>query len=229
MAKRGADKAVGFVSAKGPAKQPRVVKGELLACADDLKTGSGGGISKQSKGRHMLGTSFQSNAAMNSQGASGISISTSQRGPGTSHGHGRQPVQYKHRSLQANVDSADGDRTVKAAVGRLRPSSHIISRDRVDWARMMSMRALPYSRMAGRPAWDGSPMRSRPSALRGLRPVTREPWLADEDIYHKALERRDMGVPDRYTDQTARKASQAHKAEGYLFRLEEAMASRKPE
>ena len=27
-----------------------------------------------------------------------------------------------------------------------------------------------------RPAWDGTPLRNRPSALTGIKPVTREPW-----------------------------------------------------
>ena len=30
--------------------------------------------------------------------------------------------------------------------------------------------------MQNRPAWDPTPLRYRPSALVGLKPVTREPW-----------------------------------------------------
>ena len=31
---------------------------------------------------------------------------------------------------------------------------------------------------ARRPAWDSTPLRNRPAALIGLKPVTREPWCA---------------------------------------------------
>ena len=48
-----------------------------------------------------------------------------------------------------------------------------------------------------RPAWDNTPLRSRPSALVGLKPVTREPWAIDEDIYNRRFETRDVGVPGR--------------------------------
>ncbi len=35
---------------------------------------------------------------------------------------------------------------------------------------------------AGRPLWDSSPFRTVPYALRGLKPVMREPWAVDEKI-----------------------------------------------
>ena len=34
----------------------------------------------------------------------------------------------------------------------------------------------PTKGLRRRPAWDDTPMRARPAALKGLRPVTREPW-----------------------------------------------------
>ena len=38
------------------------------------------------------------------------------------------------------------------------------------------------------PAWDSTPMRSRPAALHaGLRPTTREPWAADEETYYSQV------------------------------------------
>ena len=55
-----------------------------------------------------------------------------------------------------------------------------------------------------RPAWDSTPMRNRPSALRGLKPITREPWAYDEAVYNRRFETRDLGTPDRYLDPTAR-------------------------
>lgn len=37
----------------------------------------------------------------------------------------------------------------------------------------------------GRPAWDSSPLRRCPHALRGISPATREPWAVDEQIYNR--------------------------------------------
>jgi len=58
--------------------------------------------------------------------------------------------------------------------------------------------------LARRPPWDSTPLRNRPSALVGLKPVTREPWAVDEDVYNRKFETRDVGVADRYLDKTAR-------------------------
>ena len=33
--------------------------------------------------------------------------------------------------------------------------------------------------------WNGTPMRTRPAELRGIRPITREPWAIDEEFYQK--------------------------------------------
>ena len=49
---------------------------------------------------------------------------------------------------------------------------------------------LPIHR---RPAWDSTPLRNRPSALVGLKPVTREPWAVDEDVYNRRFETRVVG------------------------------------
>lgn len=46
-----------------------------------------------------------------------------------------------------------------------------------------------------RPPWDGSPLRARPAALKGLQPITREPWAIDEDVYNRRFETRDVGIP----------------------------------
>ena len=45
-----------------------------------------------------------------------------------------------------------------------------------------------------RPPWDDTPLRNRPSALVGLKPVTREPWAIDEDVYNRKHETRDVGI-----------------------------------
>ena len=50
---------------------------------------------------------------------------------------------------------------------------------------------IPINR---RPAWDDTPLRHRPPALLGLKPVTREPWAVDEDVYNRRFETRDVGV-----------------------------------
>lgn len=42
---------------------------------------------------------------------------------------------------------------------------------------------------AGRPAWNGSAMRDTPTALRGVKPVTDEPWARDAAIYEDRLSR----------------------------------------
>lgn len=50
---------------------------------------------------------------------------------------------------------------------------------------------IPINR---RPQWDSTPLRHRPPALCGLKPVTREPWAIDEDVYNRRFETRDVGV-----------------------------------
>ena len=45
-----------------------------------------------------------------------------------------------------------------------------------------------------RPPWDSTPLRSRPPALVGIKPVTREPWAIDEDVYNRRFETRDVGI-----------------------------------
>lgn len=41
--------------------------------------------------------------------------------------------------------------------------------------------------MAPRPAWNATPHRSAPPALRGLR-TTREPWAKEDEVYTKGME-----------------------------------------
>ena len=39
--------------------------------------------------------------------------------------------------------------------------------------------------IGGQPIWDSSPFRPCPYVLRGMKPVTREPWVFDERVYNK--------------------------------------------
>lgn len=39
--------------------------------------------------------------------------------------------------------------------------------------------------LGGQPLWDSSPLRHCPYVLRGIAPVTREPWAVDEHIYNR--------------------------------------------
>ena len=41
------------------------------------------------------------------------------------------------------------------------------------------------SSLGGQPLWDSSPLRHTPYVLRGISPVTREPWAVDEQIYNR--------------------------------------------
>ena len=52
-------------------------------------------------------------------------------------------------------------------------------------------RTIPINK---RPAWDSTPLRGRPPQLIGLKPVTREPWAVDEDVYNRRFETRDVGI-----------------------------------
>lgn len=77
------------------------------------------------------------------------------------------------------------------------------------------------SKMMQRPAWDSTPLRNRPSALIGLKPVTREPWAVDEDVYNRRFETRDVGVPDRYLDKTARVRGMSYNKIDYMCRFDQ--------
>ena len=86
-----------------------------------------------------------------------------------------------------------------------------------------------------RPQWDGTPMRARPAALTGLKPVTREPWAEDEQVYDRLYEQKARAValrpayegrsPERYLDKTARKLGQAAKSLAYKNRFHDKYVS----
>ena len=94
-------------------------------------------------------------------------------------------------------------------------------RSAVDWGRLLSRRHMSATiggLLSGRPQWNSSPMRSRPSALRGLRPVTREPWAEDEDVYNRRFETREEDDP--HQDKTARKKESEQRHNAYINRFD---------
>ena len=63
-------------------------------------------------------------------------------------------------------------------------------------------------------AWNSTPMRTRPAELRGLRPITREPWAIDEEFYQKKTgsfeeEYNELGS---YDDRSVLSASKGYEA-----------------
>ena len=59
-----------------------------------------------------------------------------------------------------------------------------------DLAQLRRRRVAEASEAAaatGRPEWDGSPWQYVPSVLKGLKPVTPEPWAKDSDVYAKGM------------------------------------------
>lgn len=93
--------------------------------------------------------------------------------------------------------------------------------DEVAELKAMFSSPLKNSKFKNRPAWDGTPLRNRPSALNGLKPVTREPWAVDEDVYNRRFETRDIGVPDRYLDKTARVKGEMFRHIDYMSRFDQ--------
>ena len=63
-------------------------------------------------------------------------------------------------------------------------------------------------------AWDSTPMRTRPAELRGLRPITREPWAVDEEFYQKKTGSFEYEYNSReaYDDRSVLSASKGYQA-----------------
>ena len=59
--------------------------------------------------------------------------------------------------------------------------------DRAQLRRKLAAEAREAATATGRPEWDGSTWMSVPSALKGLKPVTPEPWAKDSDAYAKGM------------------------------------------
>lgn len=77
-----------------------------------------------------------------------------------------------------------------------------------------------------RPAWNSTPMRHAPAALKGLKPVTPEPWAADEAVYDRVYnsQKRNagsgFGVEERHLDKTARGREKEYKYADYMARFD---------
>ena len=46
--------------------------------------------------------------------------------------------------------------------------------------------------------WDPSPHKNPPAYLKAIKPITREPWTIDADVYNRAFNTADFGKPTRY-------------------------------
>ena len=81
-----------------------------------------------------------------------------------------------------------------------------------------------------RPAWNGTPMRHAPAALKGLKPVTPEPWASDLAVYDKLYNSQTrnagsgFGVKERHLDQTAREREKTFKYNTYMARFDQKYA-----
>ncbi len=64
-------------------------------------------------------------------------------------------------------------------------------------------------------------MRYRPPQLRGLKPVTREPWKVDEDFYSARMRKVEGAeVPERYKDLEARAKEDEWRKTNYRARFD---------
>jgi hypothetical protein len=46
--------------------------------------------------------------------------------------------------------------------------------------------------------WDPSPHKNPPAYLKAIKPITREPWTIDAQVYNRAFDTGDFGKPTRY-------------------------------
>ena len=82
----------------------------------------------------------------------------------------------------------------------------------------------------GRPAWNSTPMRHAPAALKGLKPVTPEPWASDEAIYDRLYNSQarnaesGFGVNERHLNKTARKKEHEYRYTDYMARFNQKYA-----
>lgn len=62
--------------------------------------------------------------------------------------------------------------------------------------------------------WNNTPLRSRPSNLRGLRPATKEPWAVDEEFYQKKTGsfEYEFNSKEKYDDRSVLSASKGYTA-----------------
>jgi hypothetical protein len=46
--------------------------------------------------------------------------------------------------------------------------------------------------------WDPSPHKNPPAMIKNIKPITREPWTIDQQVYNRAFDTSDFGKPERY-------------------------------
>jgi len=80
---------------------------------------------------------------------------------------------------------AGGSSYATAGLSRLDDGSRD---DTVLLRRRRAIEDMEASSLHGRPMWDSSPWHYTPSALNGLKPVTKEPWARDIELYIAAGE-----------------------------------------
>ena len=88
----------------------------------------------------------------------------------------------------------------------------------------------PRHETGERPSWDSTPMRNRPAALRGLKPVTPEPWAHDEVVYNAYKHSKSRGAPharhahagmaEHDINRTARKREKEFRHTQYMGRFD---------
>ena len=62
--------------------------------------------------------------------------------------------------------------------------------------------------------WNNTPLRTRPSTLKGLRPISREPWAVDEEFYQRKTGNFEYEYNSRtpYDDRSVLSASKGYQA-----------------
>ena len=60
--------------------------------------------------------------------------------------------------------------------------------------------------------WIGTPFRTRPAELKGLRPITKEPWAIDEEFYQKKTGsfETEYNMREAYDDRSVLSASKGY-------------------
>ena len=160
------------------------------------------------------------------QAANGMHASVAEsKGPSRLAGGRRQQFSASPGSLHATAHESPQSAYSPQGLYPWQPSPY----------RMQDGTWKPAPALDVRPQWDGTPMRARPAALTGLKPVTREPWAEDEHVYDRLYEQKARAVasrpayvgkpPERYLDKTARKLGQAAKSLAYKNRFHDKYVS----
>ena len=116
------------------------------------------------------------------------------------------------------------------AVNRGTPSAYQQQQAAAYMALMEANGGIGRQSGESKPAWNSSPMRHAPAALRGLKPVTPEPWASDEAIYDRLYNSQSrsaesgFGANDRHLNKTARKKEAEYRHTDYMARFDQKYA-----